>query len=53
MSIEQEQNFPITDEQIEVPAPVDRHLLVYPKPDKGQPEPVIRPDVDEETLGYN
>lgn len=53
MSIEQEQNFPTFEEQIEASVLVDRHLLVYPKPDKGQPEPVIRPDVDEETLGYN
>lgn len=53
MSIEQDQNFSKVEEQVEVPPPVDQHLLAYPKPSTEQPEPVIRPDVDEETLGYN
>lgn len=62
MSIDQEPNItnsstpePMLEpvDSSSLPTSAERFETVYPKPVEGQAEPVIRPDVDEDSLGYN
>lgn len=53
MSIEQDPDLKNVPPQNIEPTSIEQFDAVYPKPVDGQAEPVIRPDVDEDSLGYN